>query len=297
MNSKRPRTSDAVDTLSSSIQTLSAQLLLTDAAVRRLKDVHSKEMSDANRQFSVLLRGKASSTSTEQFHQMELRCIRLEGENAALKSVRERDGSRLKELEAAEAVRQHAWAGLNPSEICLIMQYERKEFEASPAACVQRRLELQYSREAVEQTRKACSEQIRRADEQLKDVSQSNERVLAAEAKASHMEQKWALLRGQVYESEAEAARARKDLAECTKEMLSVMEGSRVAQGQNKALKAEAESTRSEIAQLRTEGAEAVARKEYAERTQRMVAEHKAELDGLRAAMHAKISEMKRRRC
>ena len=299
---KRQKTADPIDSISSSIQTLSAQLLLADAAVRRLKDDHNKEISNANRQFSTLLRGSSNEHSKEHHHQLELQCIRLEGENASLKSAREKDSIRLKELESAETVRQRAWAGLDASEIRLILQYERQAFETAPESCVQRRVELRYNQETVEQTRKACSEQIRQADEQLRGLTQAEERAATAETRATHLEQKWTLLRGRMHECEPEAARVRKEMAAVTKELLSVAEESRSAQSrlaaalaQNAVLAAEVESKRSEIKSLRTEGVEAVVRKEYAERTAKMEAEHKAELDSLKSTMLAKINELKRR--
>jgi hypothetical protein len=301
---KRQKITDPIDSISSSIQTLSAQLLLADSAVRRLKDEHNREISNANRQFSALLRGSSTSNehSKEHHHQLELQCIRLEGENAALKSAREKDSIRLKELESAETIRQRAWAGLDASEIRLILQYERQAFETAPESCVQRRVELRYNQETVEQTRKACAEQIRQADEQLRGAAQAEERAATAETKATHLEQKWTLLRGRMHECEAEAARVRKEMATITRELLNVAEESRSAQSrlaaalaQNAVLAAEVESKRSEIKSLRTEGVEAVVRKEYAERMARMEAEHKAELDSLKSTMLAKINELKRR--
>jgi hypothetical protein len=298
---KRSKTEEQhlLDAIESRAEALSLRLAFTETAVRDLKDEHNRVISRANRQFSELLR-RSRPSNEEMLHQTELRCMRLEGENASLRAARERDLLRLKELELAEAARERAWAGLEPSEIRLIVQYERQAFESAPDSCVQRRLELLYNRQAIEQTRALCAERIRKADEQARLIPQMEERALAAEAKAAHIEQQWLVLRGRVQGCEAEAAAARNRLAELTKELLDSVEVRRCAEARLAAalsrtaqLEAEVGSQRAEIDSLRTTGAGAHAMKECARQMEAMKNEHGAELDALRAMMSSRVKDLK----
>ena len=297
---KRLKTSEqhSIDAMESTLDSVLSQLLFVESAVRTLNDEHNRAISSANRQFSELLR-RSKPSNNELMHQLELRCVRLERENEALRSAREKEASRISDLERTNAARERAWAGLDPAEVRLIVEHERRAFESAPDATVDRRLELRYNRDAMEKMRVACFDRVQQAEAHL---PQMQSQLLAAEAKASHAERKWTALRDRVQGCEAEAARARIRMSTLTKEMLSVLArreaaeaGLAAARRRIAELEAQLGSQHAEIAALRADGAAAVVRRECAQRIERMEAEHRVELDALKAAAGERVNALKLR--
>ena len=172
---------------------LEAQLISACLAVSRMRYEHTTSVADMNAKVQCVLAARSSTAcvvSGDEYHQLKLKCHRLETERLSLCE----SSARLAVLEQAEEARQRAWCGLDPVEIGLILRYERAQFEVSPQTCVLRRMELRYNREAMERTVSICDERVRAAEQRLKEALQLAPELRDTKIRMEGLEQRFAVV-------------------------------------------------------------------------------------------------------